>query len=719
MENAIQCNDIIIENDLLRLVIGSNCVAKSLIHKANGEECLAEGIQLPLFTLTQPRPFNNEIKLAYPCKTTVFSANRVRREGDLLIVGFGIIGYEAEIRLQIKQTYIAFSLEGFRLRPEDFGHLKMDTPPVIEFRLLQLALKDRKNFGDWLNVSWDEKTAVNVLATAPQTLVDAESFGSCRILHAHVEKNIKLKGPGAALIVSSPDKLLDAIACIEEDYDLPRGVESRRGELINASIYWVGDLSLQNVDEHLRYAKAGGFRMMLINYCSLFKEVGYWGYKGNYDYKDEYPNGLEDVKAVLAKVKAAGLTPGIHFLQTHIGLQSRYATPVADHRLRLIDHFTLAKPLGLDDTTIYVEEDTVCAPMAEKRRVLRFGGELIEYEGYTTEYPFCFTGCTRGAFKTNIVEHPLGQIGGVLDVSEYGGGSTYLDQNSSLADEIAEKLAEVYDCGFEFIYFDGSEGTNLPYEYYIPLGQYRVYEKLGKPPIFTEGAAKAHFSWHWLSGGNAFDVFTADIFKAMIKAHPAPEAARMKNDFTRVDFGWWYVYKDTMPDMYEFGLSRGIAWDCPATMLAVLERMAENPRMDDILEVLARWEDVRTRKWLTAEQKDQLKDLEQEHILLLNEQKEYELVPYLEITDSASPVSAFRFTRNGESYVVYWHRTGEGEIVLPLHETEVAVMDQLWEAPLELKAVDGGVVLPAGKRRYLRSKLPVEKLAKAFQNIKK
>jgi len=711
-------NDIIIENEHFSLVISGNCTAKSLICKDSGEECLMEGIYLPLFTLTQPRPFNNEIKLAYPCKKMEFSANRVRREGDLLIVGFGIIGYEAEIRLQIKPTYIAFSLEGFRLRPEDFGHLKMDTPPVVEFRLLQLALKDRKNFGDWLNVSWDEKTAVNVLSTAPQTLVDSEMFGSCRILHAHVEKRIKLKGPGAALIVCSPDKLLDSIADIEEDYDLPRGVDSRRGEKINSSIYWVGDLSLNNVDEHLRYAKAGGFRMMLINYCSLFKEVGYWGYKGNYDYRDEYPNGLEDVKAVLAKVKAAGLTPGIHFLQTHIGLQSRYAAPVADHRLRLIDHFTLAKPLGIDDTTIYVEEDTVVAPMAEKRRVLRFGGELIEYDGYSTEYPFCFTGCKRGAFNTNIVEHPLGQIGGVLDVSEYGGGSTYLDQNSSLADEIAEKLAEVYDCGFEFIYFDGSEGTNLPYEYYIPLGQYRIYQKLNKKPIFTEGAAKAHFSWHWLSGGNAFDTFQPAVFKEMIKAHPAPEAARMKNDFTRVDFGWWIVQEETQPDMFEFGTSRSIAWDCPVTLLSVLERFDQNARSEDLLEVLRRWEDVREKKWLTDEQKEQLKDLDQEHILLVNEQKEYELVPYNEIFNIDAPVSAFSFTRGGENYIVYWHRTGNGEIVLPLNAEDLTVVDQLWEAPLALKSADGGVVLPAGQRRYVCSKLPVEKLVKAFQNAK-
>jgi len=49
--------------------------------------------------------------------------------------------------------------------------------------------------------------------------------------------------------------LLDNIARLEEDYGLPKGVESRRNELINASYYWTGDLCPENVEQHLHYAK--------------------------------------------------------------------------------------------------------------------------------------------------------------------------------------------------------------------------------------------------------------------------------------------------------------------------------------------------------------------------------------------------------------------------------------------------------------------------------
>ena len=68
----------------------------------------------------------------------------------------------------------------------------------------------------------------------------------------------------------------------------------------------------------------------------------------------------------------------------------------------------------------------------------------------------------------------------------------------------------------DIAYFDGSEGTNEPFEYHIPNAQLRVYKKLKPEPLFSECAAKSHFSWHMMSGGNAFDVFPCDTFKELI-----------------------------------------------------------------------------------------------------------------------------------------------------------------------------------------------------------
>ena len=142
-----------------------------------------------------------------------------------------------------------------------------------------------------------------------------------------------------------------------------------------------------------------------------------------------------------------------------------------------------------------------------------------------------FTGVKRGHLETKVVPHAKGLIGGILDVCEYGAHSCYIDQNSDLQDEIAEKIARVYNCGFEFMYNDGSEGVNVPQGIHVPNSQYRIWKKMDKKAKFMEGAAKGHFGWHLQSGANAFDVFPPEIFKEMIVRWPQWEAPIMRKDF--------------------------------------------------------------------------------------------------------------------------------------------------------------------------------------------
>ena len=106
-------SDIVLENDAFKLVVGNDARAKSLVVKATGEETLDNGEGLPLFSVTQERPFNNEIKLMWPNKRTTYPANRLRREGDRLVVGFEIAPYEAVVGVKTGGGYVAFELKGF------------------------------------------------------------------------------------------------------------------------------------------------------------------------------------------------------------------------------------------------------------------------------------------------------------------------------------------------------------------------------------------------------------------------------------------------------------------------------------------------------------------------------------------------------------------------------------------------------------------------------
>ena len=318
---------------------------------------------------------------------------------------------------------------------------------------------------------------------------------------------------------------------------------------------------------------------------------------------------------------------------------------------------------------------------------------------------------------------------GLLDVSEFGATSIYIDQNSDLQDEIARKLAHIYSAGFRFVYFDGSEGVNPPFWFNVSEAQRRVYAQLKPEPMFAEGAAKSHFSWHMLSRGNAFDRFRPEVLKESIRKFPADEAPRMRDNFTRINFGWLgYWVADgktvgTQPDMLEYVTSRAAAWDCPISLQANLDLFAKHARTADNLEVLRRWEEVRVRHWLTEEQKRMLQNLHQEHILLLNENNDFELVPYDQIADVANgsrEVRAFTFERKGSQYVVYWHISGDKKIELDLSPSDFTLMENLGqEMQTQSGPNPGTAVLPVGNRRYLRTtKLTRQQLLTAFKNAR-
>lgn len=698
--------DIVFENSRFVLTVGDDAVAKSLRLKSTGEELLDLRDPTPLFSVTQPRPFNNEIKLAYPNARTTYPANRILRDGDRLTVGFEIAPYEAAVDVKITDDYIAFTLADFIITEKSYPlcptttvPLDFTAPPVDEFRIVQLPIRNRANFGEWLNVQWDDRAAVGIFSTSEHALVTAERRNGYRMMGAYADRSVKLRGVGAALVADvGGDAILDRVDAIERDYGLPRGVANRRNPLVNASIYFASGLNPSNVDRHIAAAKKGGFRLMLLS-ASLFM-------KGDWSFNAAYPNGFSDVKALLDKIHAAGITPGVHVLHTFIGQYSPFVKGGADRRIALREHYTLARPVDATATEVYVDENPHNAERSPRCRILKFGKELMTYEGFTTERPYKFTGVKRGHRETPVSAHEEGLIGGTVWVCEYGGNDYYLKQDSDLQDIRAEMFGKFWKAGMRFVYFDGSEGVQPPYAFHVPNAQYRMWKRLDPQPMLGEGAAKAHFGWHMLSGANAFDVFAPEEFKEKIVEYPLAEAPLMRRDFTRVNFGWWGFWEPgasirgvrttgVQMDMWEYGTSKAAAWDSPVSVQMRLDAMAKHPRLNDILEVMRRWEDVRANGWLTAERKAMLRDPSKEYHLYQNDRGGYELLEWRQIRVAGgldADVRAFLFERNGKRVVAYWHTKSAGT----------------------LRLADGLPALEAEGLKYWETDLPKEKVEAAF-----
>lgn len=709
-----QVNDIVIENSEFKLVLSSTGTTKSLLHKPTGQECLIEGINLPAFSITQERPYDNEHQLAYPAITKEFSSDTIYRVNDTLVVGFELIDYIAYIDLKITDDYIGFTLDRLEYHMAEIGNKRKTE--IDEFTLLQLPLKKRSNYGEWLNVMWDENVAVNLLATVPKTRIDSDSRPGYTIVRAGGIKEVQIEGISAALITTDTEVLLDRIDRFERDYNLPLGVESRRSSEYKNSYYELRDVTTKNIDEHIAFAKQGGFRQMMVYYTDFAASMGH------FPWRPKYPNGIKDLQEITGKIEEAGMIAGLHLHYNKAGINDSYITPNPDSRLNVRESFTLAENVNRSDNVVTVEENPEGCTLEDGRRYLKIGNELVSYENYTTTPPYQFTGCQRGALNSSPGSTEAGYMIGILDVDTWPAFVRF-NQRSSIQEEVAERLAGIYDqAGFKFVYFDGAEDVPPPSWYNVSKAQVAVYNAFENKPIFSEGACKSHFSWHILTRGNAFDIFRPEVIKEATRIHPIAEAKLVSKDFTGIDFGWiGYVAPNEktigiQPDMLEYITSRAAGWNSIISFIGDLGQLKDHPRTADNLEVIRKWEEVRANDLLTAEQKKELRESDQEHILLINETGDYELVPYWQLTDVAGgsrEIRAFIFERESTTWVVYWHTSGETEIMLPVDCENIKVFEELGEI-IPTEEIGTGVKLKVGNRRYAQFDLPRKKVVEIF-----
>ena len=100
------------------------------------------------------------------------------------------------------------------------------------------------------------------------------------------------------------------------------------------------------------------------------------------------------------------------------------------------------------------------------------------YENYTTEPPYQFTGCVRGVFNSKAASHDKGQHFRLLDVDDWP-LFIRVNQNTGIQKEIAERLGKIYhEAGFRFVYFDGAEDVPMPYWYNVSRSQMIVYTSM-------------------------------------------------------------------------------------------------------------------------------------------------------------------------------------------------------------------------------------------------
>ena len=710
--------DVVVENARFRLTLADGGYAKSLTLKASGEEMLEAGAKVPFSAITQNRAYDNEFKLMYAAKPWTLPSERIERVGDELRIRYRDEFFTAVVALEVTDDYVGFRLVRFDYELEASG-FKRKTE-IDSFALAQLPIRRRTHFGRTLNVMWDDRSAVALMAARPETRIDAFARdGGGQTFFAGSEKAVGLCDAHAVLAVAEGrEPFLDCVDAFERDYNLPRGVASRRNPLYAASYLAVGDITPENADEYVRIAQAGGFRALL-----TFGDGALWRTVGHFPPKPAYANGPADFRKVTDRIRAAGILPGLHFFCTKVSTNDTYlAGGRPDPRMNTVCELTLARDVSAADADIPIQERPTLFRRERNRGLVLIGDELVMCGGATDVPPYALTNCVRGLWGSPAAAHPRNAVARHLDVDDWV--IFVRCAANGITDEIADRIAEwVNGADVRFFYMDGAEDVPEPFWYHVPRAQGNVWKRFRTDPVWSETALKSHFGWHMQSRGNGFDTFKGELQRPMLRKYVLRTARQDADDFSAVDLGWmklqpprrpdptrhawngqyakpafWNGTIGTQPDVFEYVCAKGAAWNCPVAVKVSLADYREHPHADDCLRAFRRWEDAKLAHRFTSVQLEAFKDEDREWFLWpFAAEGTVEPVECRQVTDDAErPIRAFSYRRGDVGGILCWDvETFEPpEITLSSVETEVRR--------------DGG-------RVFLEARASEEELVKAFR----
>jgi hypothetical protein len=126
------------------------------------------------------------------------------------------LDYKAKVKVVEKDDYFIFEFAGFDISGSALARMHTSGPQVKSVRFLDLPMKECENFGQWLNVVWDDKTASAVVALEPFAWIGNEKRYDARHLYAETHKDVKLDGVRSALVVSEGKAFLDCMDVMEK-----------------------------------------------------------------------------------------------------------------------------------------------------------------------------------------------------------------------------------------------------------------------------------------------------------------------------------------------------------------------------------------------------------------------------------------------------------------------------------------------------------------------
>ena len=439
-----------------------------------------------------------------------------------------------ELELSVEAFYGGWTFSVTKAALGDAGVLELA-------RLAPICTKYR---GAYVNGLSDDESAVVLRA------YDVETRMRVSELEVWLEMDAaeNLVGRRFGLAAGARGRIPTMLRGMTVDAGLPHsdcgGAWALGAERTRSSFYMVRDPRADTMEDWIDCAKLCGCTTLHLDWWWQRSEG-----EGHYPVAtNRFPRGLSDLRDASLKAHAAGLKTDTHTLSGCIGFKDSWVTPHASPHLMRKYRYTLSKSIGSADTVIFVNEKPkddhdYSVGYNNNGNVLRLGTELVQYTGISYDPPYAFTGCTRGAFGTEVFSH---KVGIPVDYIWQHYMAFFADPDSPLIDEMAGVFGKIYaKGGFDQVYFDGAEGvanaTNPPDERKRDLSLRKFFGGLaanGNAPLWEDSTWTTH-GWWFHSRIGSWDTHNwAPRTSVDRHIRHLVRQSRLEN-FLEPSLGWW------------------------------------------------------------------------------------------------------------------------------------------------------------------------------------
>lgn len=432
-------------------------------------------------------------------------------------------------------------------------------------------------------------------------------------------------GSKIALFGCPVESTLETIGKIEIEESLPHPqIEGKWGKSTNvaSSAYIIYDFSETTIDEAIEYTKIAGLKYLY--HPEPFKNWGHF----DLDEKS-FPNGWDGLKMCVDKAEAQGIYVGLHTLSNFITTNDPYITPKPDNRLGEVGYSLLTESIDDNQVEVPINSPDYFNQFDDNNlHAVKIGDELIRYRTVSDTSPWKLLDCERGSWGTKKTSHEKGDRIGKLADHAY---KVFLT-NPKLTIEMAERLADLYNyCGLRQISFDGIEGNhstgmgNYGEILFVTTWYNNLSEKI-KKHIIIDASRTSHYFWHIYSRMNWGEPWYAGFRESQTEYRMKNQAYFQRNMMPGM-LGWFSMKNNTPIEDIEWMLARSAGFDAGYAFVTGKEELEKNGQASKILELLKLWETARMQNVFSQEQKERMKNINDEFHLVATDENSWNLYP--------------------------------------------------------------------------------------------